>query len=815
MRDFMIMLLECSATMSALALLYMLITPLLAKRYSVKWRYYIWLIIVIGLIIPFRPQFDNAIIKVNMPNGAAALAENLETGEGIFGNQIFADDFKNPVDFFNPIENYMFSEQNINLLENNNVPGETVINPAENIALSTILSNIISNISFWEITAVIWLFGMVLSLAYHTIKYLRFMQTARRWSVNIEDAQTLELFQSLKTEMNISDSKKILLRLCPSIGVPILIGMLKPQILLPKINFEKDELRFILKHELVHYKRKDLWYKFLLLIATSIHWFNPVVYLTAKAVDISCELSCDDEVIKDTDIDTRWNYGKTILDMAKYRAKLKTILSTHLNDGKKDMKKRLSSVMDSGRKKGGIIIACIIVIGVLGTGLLIAINTNKPLDDTPKQNIEKQTDEKGNTTPLNYLDQLPATDKLVLWRNVANKYILDSAIKIFNEIYPDIEIEIRDFEGRDGYDEYETLLQTELPLGKGPDLLLMSGTEFPDMYKTMDTDVFCDLNDFINNDFDFNLDNYNKAVLNVGVYKSKRYLMPIDYMPNIMVTTEEALAAAEINPEDIKSFEGLTGEIKKYLEKYNSTKLIYNIQMQGSYMLFPWCGLKIIDYENKTVNIDSEDFKKVMNVYKDIYKQNRESGQSNTGDRDYNAKALMANDILFISQISDITAFGYEYGALAAHGYSPIYFNFPGINGKSSSHPHIIAAITRNSQNKANAYAFLKILLSVEIQGGSIPRLNLTIAPVLNGAVDMQVQSEYVISFDGKLVDFPEKARQGYADIVTAVDDCKLLTGNALREIFFNYMLPYFKGEDSYENCLNKTRNFLELYVSE
>jgi len=50
--------------MPALALFYMVITPLLARRYSAKGRYYAWLIIVIGLIISFRPQFDNPFVKI-------------------------------------------------------------------------------------------------------------------------------------------------------------------------------------------------------------------------------------------------------------------------------------------------------------------------------------------------------------------------------------------------------------------------------------------------------------------------------------------------------------------------------------------------------------------------------------------------------------------------------------------------------------------------------------------------------------------------------------------------------------------------------
>jgi len=40
MQGFIVTLLTCSIAMSALALFYMAITPLLAKRYSAKSRYY-------------------------------------------------------------------------------------------------------------------------------------------------------------------------------------------------------------------------------------------------------------------------------------------------------------------------------------------------------------------------------------------------------------------------------------------------------------------------------------------------------------------------------------------------------------------------------------------------------------------------------------------------------------------------------------------------------------------------------------------------------------------------------------------------------
>lgn len=74
------MLLICSITMSALALFYMAVTPLLTKRYSVTGCYYTWLIVVIDLIIPFRPQFSNAIVKVDIPS--YTVVPNIQIGNG-------------------------------------------------------------------------------------------------------------------------------------------------------------------------------------------------------------------------------------------------------------------------------------------------------------------------------------------------------------------------------------------------------------------------------------------------------------------------------------------------------------------------------------------------------------------------------------------------------------------------------------------------------------------------------------------------------------------------------------------------------------
>ena len=150
----------------------------------------------------------------------------------------------------------------------------------------------------------------------------------------------------------------------------MMIGFINPRILLPLADFSENDLSFILKHELIHYKRRDLWYKCLILVATTMHWFNPIVYLMAKAVNFQCELSCDAEVIKNTNIDMREKYCEMIIGMVKNQSKLKTALSTNFYGGKKGMKKRIVSIMDIKKKRKGLFIICLTIMMTMVIGIV-------------------------------------------------------------------------------------------------------------------------------------------------------------------------------------------------------------------------------------------------------------------------------------------------------------------------------------------------------------------------------------------------------------------------------------------------------------
>lgn len=349
MQNFMMILLLCSITMSLIALLYILLTPLLKRRYSEKGRYYVWLVIVIGFVVPFRPQFENAIFNIERPLEVQSFA--METD-----HQGIPD---------------LSSENDAVYYPNHQpLPDHTVLAPIGNV----INNEVVWGFSLGQVAFSSWLIGVVGVILYHGSKHYKFIKLARRWSENVVDEEVNLLFNRVVTDMNLD--KDVALYLCPCIGSPMLVGLFRPRILLPTIEMDADDLYFILKHELIHFRRKDILYKHLVLAATAIHWFNPIIYLMTKSINILGEMSCDTEVVRDMDVDDRQQYSEAIINVIRNQSKLKTALSTNFYGGKREMKRRILSIKEGAVKKWGVLVLSTVFLLTVGTGFLIAFGNS-------------------------------------------------------------------------------------------------------------------------------------------------------------------------------------------------------------------------------------------------------------------------------------------------------------------------------------------------------------------------------------------------------------------------------------------------------
>ena len=76
-----------------------------------------------------------------------------------------------------------------------------------------------------------------------------------------------------------------------------MMGIFRPVLVLPDRQITAEQLDNILRHEMTHFRRKDLLYKWFAVFVKCVHWFNPAVYYISRQIGIECEISCDLAVV--------------------------------------------------------------------------------------------------------------------------------------------------------------------------------------------------------------------------------------------------------------------------------------------------------------------------------------------------------------------------------------------------------------------------------------------------------------------------------------------------------------------------------------
>jgi hypothetical protein len=214
-----------------------------------------------------------------------------------------------------------------------------------------------------------------------------------RFSRPLQDKETIKICDEIKEKIGIRQD--IQTKLCKSIQSPMMTGFFKPILLLPYLDFDSAELKMILRHEFIHYKRKDIWYKLLLICANAVHWFNPMIYFMIALSNKNIEMVCDSEVLRDEDISFRKKYGQTILSAVHKQNMRKLAFSTYFYGGKKVMKERFVNIFDMKKKHRGVMALCILLVTVCAACALVACQDVKAVQFEPNSTIEDT-----NTTSL-------------------------------------------------------------------------------------------------------------------------------------------------------------------------------------------------------------------------------------------------------------------------------------------------------------------------------------------------------------------------------------------------------------------------------
>ena len=308
-------LLSLSLGATPIITLLLCLNPLLKKRYSAKWRYTLWITVSIYLLLPFS-YIKNFFIFLKLPE--------------VFPSELLPS----------------------TSVDVNQLPKMNSVN----------LNN--ANDSLVEVLSIIYFIGIIMYLVYVIFSYTEFKRNIFRWSTKISNYEIQTILIDEKKRLNIN--RNVPLLISKKVSSPMLIGFIRPALVLPSEAYTPKELSMILKHELVHLKRNDIIIKTILTSASLIHWFNPAVHLMVKQAGKDMEQSCDDYVLSGCDIEEKKFYCNIILKIAALNNNVTgPVFSTNIVNGRKNLESRIKGIFDSSKKKRGAITLIVVILFVI------------------------------------------------------------------------------------------------------------------------------------------------------------------------------------------------------------------------------------------------------------------------------------------------------------------------------------------------------------------------------------------------------------------------------------------------------------------
>ena len=190
----------------------------------------------------------------------------------------------------------------------------------------------------------IWLVG-ILAMIILIIKSSIRLQNLKKSALPLQNPEVRKLYHRCMKEMGIN--RNIHVYSTAFLKSPIIVGLLKPCIYLPIhliSDYNESDMRYMLLHELQHYKHKDAIANYLMNFAGVIYWFNPLVGYALKEMRNDREVACDTSVLKMLEEDDYADYGNTLINFAEKISLTPFPFAAGLGGNMKQMKRRIINI---------------------------------------------------------------------------------------------------------------------------------------------------------------------------------------------------------------------------------------------------------------------------------------------------------------------------------------------------------------------------------------------------------------------------------------------------------------------------------------
>lgn len=352
METFLLNLLKTSLLGSLAILAMLVLKPLWRERYRAKTRCWLWLALAAFLLLPVDFSVKNAPVQAAPPKDYTLFVGTdktaIQSTDNLFGDMA---------------EKSGQSPAQVR---------DTIIQrPVTNPEQKTTRYIPVTTILFYG-----YLAGAAAFLLYQGVSYALFRRTVRRWKRDVSRADYASLLSDTARDLGVSAPEMIV---CEAISTPAVTGLLRPRLLLPHERYDVQELRYILRHELCHLKRRDMLLKLVLLAANAMHWFNPVVYLMLRQADEDIELACDSAATDGLELPERAAYSRTLL--AAVQSSVRALPATTCFGGTVErLKRRITNVLGAQKKRGLGVVALVLAL-TLTAGCAVSWGNKNELSD--------------------------------------------------------------------------------------------------------------------------------------------------------------------------------------------------------------------------------------------------------------------------------------------------------------------------------------------------------------------------------------------------------------------------------------------------
>lgn len=328
--SFFLFLLEQNCKAALLVLLILLVRYVFRNRLTPALRHSLWFFVVLILVVPtsFFPGPRVSLLKSKMENTAEVSPEVVFPEPTAPGRSVPVSSSLKKSDFDSPPPEVSLSSLEVRdrdeemdsavRLREFRAQGnfqhasfaEITLEPAEEKSFAVF--------PFLLKTAgVLWIFGTGSLLVY----WFALIGTFRAKSARSLFVQNSEILRILRqSEESLGIRREIGLYVSDRILSPVLVGIRRPRIVLPKSllqGWSEEQWKYLFLHELAHQKRRDVLSGFLMSLLCLVHWFNPLLWIAVRKMSRDAEEASDQLALSRLPEHARREYGLTLLSLAE------------------------------------------------------------------------------------------------------------------------------------------------------------------------------------------------------------------------------------------------------------------------------------------------------------------------------------------------------------------------------------------------------------------------------------------------------------------------------------------------------------------